>query len=448
MKPATPLSRLHGIGEVTAWATDLRADLALWRQGALQWAEVSSAALLVGPPGTGKTTIAQAIAADCGIDFISTSFAAWQATGEGHLGTVTKAMRAAFTDARAKAPVVLFIDELDSLGRRGASTRDNSYWTAVINAFLEQTDGTTSNEGVVLIAATNHIASLDPAILRSGRLERHLVLTLPPPKALALIYKDELHATLTETTDDQYTRLGQMSAGRSGADVMTICATAKRMARREKRQFVFDDVITAIIGAHLVNDPETRKRIALHEAGHAVAALVSPHLQLEHVSMIGSASSGGRAFFKPCQTLLTREGVDACLIATLSGRAAEDVLLGSISSGAGGPKDSDLACATELAAQAEFGLGLGEARLIWRDVSTNELAQKVFSARPDFEQLVQERLAAAYARARQLMMKYAPQVQTLANELASQSVLTGDQARALIKPAVTTVTRSRSLALH
>jgi len=180
------VENLTGYGEARPWALDLKDDLALWREGALGWDEMSTKMLLSGPPGTGKTTFARALCNTLNVPLIVSSVASWLEPG--FFGDVLQQMSSVFETAREHAPCIVFIDEMDAIGSRdggeGRGSRYDSYWTTVITRLLELLDGALKTEGVIVVAATNLPDRIDPALLRSGRLEKHIF--IPPPDADAL----------------------------------------------------------------------------------------------------------------------------------------------------------------------------------------------------------------------------------------------------------------------
>ncbi len=174
---------LSGYGDATRWALALKADLDLWRGGDLAWEEMSAKLLLSGPPGTGKTTFAKALCNSLQVPLIATSVATWMEPG--YFGDVLKRMKAAFAEAEALKPSILFIDELDGIGTRRQRGEWVEYTNGVINRALELLDGAARSTGVIIVAATNHPEMIDPALLRSGRLETHIA--IPPPDTDALV---------------------------------------------------------------------------------------------------------------------------------------------------------------------------------------------------------------------------------------------------------------------
>lgn len=182
--PHLCVEHLAGYGDARQWALDLKTDLVLWRSKKLSWADMSTKLLLSGPPGTGKTTFARALCNSFQIPLIATSVGQWLEPG--YLGDVLKRMTAAFDVAKEHGPAILLIDEIDGIGRRdGAAGRTyDDYWISVVNRLLELLDGTAKSEGIIVVGATNRPSVIDPAIRRSGRLERHI--EIPPPDINAL----------------------------------------------------------------------------------------------------------------------------------------------------------------------------------------------------------------------------------------------------------------------
>lgn len=350
---ARPLAELRGYGPAMSWATDLVRDVAAFRSGRIAWTDVSPGALMVGPPGTGKSTFATAVAAAASLNLVSTSFPVWQSSGSGHLGDVTKAIRTAFAEARHSAPSLVFIDEIGSLPARGSEGRYDSYWSTVVDCLLSEMDGGTGRAGFTVLAACNDPTRLDPALLRSGRLEQRLVIGLPDATDLAAILTQHLGDAISPI---ELAPIAQILAGSaSGADAAAIAREARRSARRHGRAVTLADVEAAALPADDLSDV-VRRRIAVHESGHLVVALAC--------GSVPSSMSAGVAGTGP-QVLLGRPGgpiplasdLHSHIAVLLAGRAAEILVLGCSSTGSGGGDESDLSVATEVASRMVGRLG-------------------------------------------------------------------------------------------
>ncbi len=183
---------LSGYGDAKEWALDLKTDLEIWRDGGLGWSDMNTKLLLSGPPGTGKTTYARALCNTLQVPLLVTSVAAWLEPG--YLGDVLKRMSKAFEAARGHAPSILFIDEIDNIGSRSGGRREqyDDYWRSLINRMLELLDGASKTDGVIVVGATNLPDRIDPALLRSGRLEKHVVIPMPDTEVLSGILAHHL----------------------------------------------------------------------------------------------------------------------------------------------------------------------------------------------------------------------------------------------------------------
>lgn len=204
---------LSGYGEARDWALNLKEDLALWRAGTLCWEDMSAKLLLSGPPGTGKTTFARALCNTLQVPLIATSVATWMEPG--YLGDVLKRMSAAFAEAHEAKPAILFVDELDGINTRGSSGEWTTYWDQIVNRLLELLDGASRSDGVIVVGATNNPDRIDKALLRSGRLEKHIVIPRPDTEALIGILRHHLKGDL----DTVVATAPKHRAGRADAEV-------------------------------------------------------------------------------------------------------------------------------------------------------------------------------------------------------------------------------------
>ncbi|MHA3980686.1 AAA family ATPase, partial [Halovulum sp. GXIMD14794] len=265
------LDAMAGSSPALIAARRLVADLRLWQAGKIAWSELSHSLLLYGPPGTGKTWLARAMATSAGITTVEGSFAEWQAAG--HLGNLLHEMRGTFERARRSAPAVLVIDELDAVGSRTSTdSHGRSYRTQVINAFLAELDAIAREPGVIVVGTTNHRETIDPAILRPGRLDVHIEMPLPDRAAI--------HGILTRHLGDAIPpavlhALATDAIGRSAAEIDAAVRAARADARHATPP-ADRPVDPARIRAHLgiASTPHgdaMRWRSAVHECGHALA---------------------------------------------------------------------------------------------------------------------------------------------------------------------------------
>lgn len=229
------IETLSGFGLAKDWATDLRTDLPLWMKGEIAWSEMSSRLLLSGPPGTGKTTFARALCNSLHLPLLATSVSRWLEPG--YLGDVLTSMTATFEAANAAAPCILFVDEADNMGRRSTRSRDyGDYWDSIVNRLLELLDGASKTDGVIILAATNAPEKIDPALLRSGRLERHIVIPSPDREALAGILRYHLASDLTKVLATRASRSPNSSVATAAWTRITPAAIAGARSNESRNQ--------------------------------------------------------------------------------------------------------------------------------------------------------------------------------------------------------------------
>ncbi len=356
------LSQLPGFEPAREWASKLATDLSSWRDKTLAWSALDRGALIVGPPGVGKTMFAKALAAELGVTLIATSAGRWQSAGDGYLGSMLRAMRESFDEARSKSAALLFIDELDSIGNREhRSSRYAYYESQVVNSFLELTGTAADWPGVILLAATNRPEDIEPAILRSGRFEEHIQLGLPAPEERAAILSYHLGGLMP----DLLSPLTDQLEDASPADLERLARAAKRRARANGRDIEIADVESSMPPLHKLDYPSLQ-RIATHECGHAMIALTSEFVDVVTVKindtiLEGSFQSGGRMTGDMKDHVLpTEKFLRARIRTALAGMAAEDVVLGNRSVGGSATLGSDLDEATRIATCMIVSYGMGD----------------------------------------------------------------------------------------
>jgi ATP-dependent Zn protease len=431
------LADLHGMGEARQVAEDLIEDIRAAQTGQIEWSAVDRGMLLIGIPGTGKTTLARAIAKDCGVKFVVASAAHWQSAGalDAHL----RAMRADFNEARRYAPAILFIDELDSVGSRDQLGDSNSFYqTEVINALLEEIQGISLTESVIVIGATNYVERVDPALRRAGRLDQVVEIPRPNIDGLAQIFDHYLKSYFSGPVNQSGVNsraLGELAFGLTGADVEFFVRGAARRARREGRPLSHLDLVAEITRRPRRPDSAPRlsaeeiRRVASHEAGHAVARLLSSTNgeELSFATIIPrlDGSLGYVASVPSDSNVMTRQTMLEYLGVCLAGRAAEELVFGAdnVGAGAGGPSStSDLAVATRFATQIVCQSGLGDDNsLVWTATPTLEQQQQVG-----------ELLRNSYQSIRLTLAGNRPILDLVANSLADRQELSGEELRELI----------------
>ena len=327
--------------------------------------KIPKGALLVGPPGTGKTLLAKAVAGEADVPFFSLSGSDFV---EMFVGVGASRVRDLFKNAKEKAPCIIFIDEIDAVGRaRGnrGSIGGNDERESTLNQLLTEMDGFGTNSGIIVLAATNRAEILDPALLRAGRFDRQIYVELPDINDRKAIFKVHLrNVKIDESVDLDL--LARQTPGFSGADIANVCNEAALIAARRKGEKVerqdFMDAVDRIVGGlekkNKITTVEERRSIAAHEAGHAT---ISWHLRycapLIKVTIVPRGKALGAAWYLPEERQITpKQALLDELCSLLGGRAAEELFTGQISTGAA----NDLERATKQAYAMVVYFGLSE----------------------------------------------------------------------------------------
>ncbi|MFC5507078.1 AAA family ATPase [Bosea massiliensis] len=418
------IEELSGYGAAGGWAKDLIDGFAHFRAEKVTFAALQSRVVLASEPGLGKTTFAKALAKSLEVPLISTSVATLFSNEDGHLGDVIRSLDQTFREARSSAPSVLLLDELDALPNRATmDNRARDFWTPVVTRFLTALDAL-ADAPVVVVGATNHAERLDSALVRAGRLEKVIRIGPPSPDDIAQILRQQLGRELLRA---DLAPLTCLALGRTGADIVSAVKLARTLARQQGRRLALEDLHRAFLPDDRRSAPLLR-RIACHEAGHAVATVLLTSNILHFVSLVCDAGSAGRSMSTPGPDGIVRlDDVEAEIICNLAGRAAEEVLVGDISAGG----ISDLESATRLVVMLHAGAGLrGKLTHLFAANASTTLAEH-----PHLRRVVERDLRRLHKRAIAFVRANRWTVEAVADALLAQSVVTGDFVANLVRSA-------------
>ena len=418
-------------GEAREWALRLRDDIADMRVNLATWDDVDKGCVLFGPPGTGKTLLAQMLGEATGLPTVVSSVGEFFASSAGYLDSVIKAMRKVFDEAKARAPCILFLDELNALPNIDQlEGKNRDWWVPVILDFYQLLDGAMSDRaGVIVIGATNRLEDIHPAILRPGRLERAIYIGPPDEHGVERIMR---HHLAGELADADLTMLARLDVARSasGAVIEEQIRAARRLARRAKRPMLITDVEAQIVSEEHRSEEDIR-RTALHEAGHVVAGLVQGMGELKTVSILSNGTSGGSVSFDEYSLAYsTREHLDAMVVTLLAGRAAEQLVLDLPSQGAGGSANSDLGRATQLMTSIFTATGLGGS-LVFR--ASFDKAHELLALDPELRRQVESGLTTLHDRATELLRRHKDILSAVADALIEKRFLTGQEVKKIVE---------------
>ena len=401
-------------------------------------AHIPKGVLLVGPPGTGKTLLAKAVAGEADVSFLSISGSDFV---EMYVGVGASRVRDLFEQAKHQSPAIVFIDEIDAVGRQRGSGLGGGHdeREQTLNQLLVEMDGFTANEGVVVLAATNRVDILDPALLRPGRFDRQVFVGLPDIKGRRDILA--IHAKGKPLAEDvDLTRVARATAGFTGADLENLLNEAALLTGRRGEKLITEDaihqsVIKVIAGPekHSRVIPEQERRLtAYHEAGHAVVIHALPHHDPVHqITIVPRGQSGGMTIFLPEEdrSYRSKSFMTEQIVSLLGGRAAEEMMLGDISTGA----SSDIQRATAIARKMVGTYGMSE-KLgnVAFDAGTDEvfIGKSMGHTRPYSEQTAAEMdteiraiIDTAYDRCRAILAESKPQLEAVAAYLLEHETM-------------------------
>ncbi|MAO88345.1 MAG: peptidase M41 [Crocinitomicaceae bacterium] len=395
-------------------------------------AKIPKGALLVGPPGTGKTLLAKAVAGEAQVPFFSLSGSDFV---EMFVGVGASRVRDLFKQAKEKSPAIIFIDEIDAIGRargKNASFGSNDERENTLNQLLTEMDGFGTNSGVIILAATNRADILDSALMRAGRFDRQIYVDMPDVVERKSIFEVHLRPIKTDTSVD-IEFLSKQTPGFSGADIANVCNEAALFAARKDRKLVthqdFLDAVDRIVGglekkSKIISEDE-KNTIAFHEAGHAVVSwLVEFASPLVKVSIVPRGQSLGAAWYLPEErAITTTEQMLDEMCATLGGRAAEEIMFGQISTGA----LSDLEKVTKQAYAMVSVYGLNErvGNRSYYDSRGENSFTKPYSE--ETARIIDEEVSAvierAYDRAKEILSSHRDKLEALADSLLENEVI-------------------------
>lgn len=395
--------------------------------------KIPKGALLVGPPGTGKTLLAKAVAGEANVPFFSLSGSDFV---EMFVGVGASRVRDLFRQAKEKAPCIVFIDEIDAVGRargKNVNMNSNDERENTLNQLLTEMDGFGSNSGVIILAATNRADVLDKALLRAGRFDRQIHVELPDINERKEIFGVHLRPIKIDNSVDT-DLLSRQTPGFSGADIANVCNEAALIAARNGKNFVqkedFMSAIDRIVGGlekrTKITTAEERKSIAFHEAGHATLSWLLEHANpLIKVTIVPRGKALGAAWYLPEERqITTKEQLLDEMCATLGGRAAEEIFLGSISTGA----SNDLERVTKQAMAMVMYFGMSEAlpNINYYDTTGQEWGfTKPYSEETArlIDTEVQKIINEQYSRAKQMLTENASKHNELASVLLEREVI-------------------------
>jgi cell division protease FtsH len=410
-------------------------------------AKLPRGVLLVGPPGTGKTLLAKAVAGEAGVPFFSISGSDFV---EMFVGVGAGRVRDMFRQAKRNAPCLIFIDEIDAVGRqRGAGMGGgNDEREQTLNQLLVELDGFADNSGIIVIAATNRDDVLDPALLRAGRFDRQITVNLPDRKGRAAIFAVHSRNKKIDPTVD-FDNISKRTVGFSGADIANIMNEAAILAVRSNRELVTIKDIDEAIDRRIAGPAKSskgmseheREVVAYHEAGHAVIGLnLKFSDKVQKITIVPRGRTGGHVMMTPEEDrfLMTKNQLEARIIGYLGGRTSEEIFFGDVSTGA----QNDIEVATRIARMMVTEYGMSSLGPIQYESNTGSVflgrdynsTQKNFSTQVAFEidKEVRKIIDNAHEEARKLLTEKKQDVVLIAKTLLEKETITAEEIQGIL----------------
>nr|WP_249790324.1 AAA family ATPase [Bradyrhizobium yuanmingense] len=426
-------------GAARNWALDLAKGVAAYKAGTSDWKSLDRGICVFSKiPGLGKSTFCRSVAQACRIPIVTTSAGEWFSQGPGYLHTVVQRFRAEIAKALSLANPVsaLAIEEVDAAVPNRATLSDHAreWHNILISDILATLDSSLSPNSdpaggarLIILASTNQIELVDPAMLRPGRLEKAVEIPLPDAAGALNIAKFHLEGELPE---DDLSPLGPLLAGSTGAEIMYAVRGARRAARDAGRPLTVEDIVRAVLPVEAMA-PARLFRMAIHESAHAVAALALGIGAVRHIVLRESGASGGRTVVDFDRSdLTTRAAIEDRVVTTFAGRAAEIRFTGSASTGSGGDPESDVGAATLDVAALHASFSLGD-RLTYRAAGEG-LLQHIALDR-ELRERVESDLRRLEARAARLVAANGAAILAVAERLASKRFVDGAEIEAIVR---------------
>lgn len=403
--------------------------------------KIPKGALLIGPPGTGKTLLAKAMAGEAQVPFFSMSGSDFV---ELFVGVGASRVRDLFKQAREKSPCIIFIDEIDAIGRaRGRNAIvSNDERENTLNQLLVEMDGFSGESGIIILAATNRPDVLDSALLRPGRFDRQISIDRPDVKGRQDIFRVHLKPIKVSQTLNIF-KLAEQTPGFAGADIANVCNEAALIAARKGKEMVemsdFQDAIDRVIGGlekkNKIISPEEKEIIAYHEAGHAICGWFLEHAYpLLKVTIVprGTAALGYAQYTPKEQYLYNTDQLMDQLCMTLGGRASEEIFFGKISTGAS--NDLQQITKTAYAMITVYGMNAKVGNVSFYDPAQDNSFTKPYSEKTGemIDEEVRKLIETAYAKTKELLLEKKHEVEILAKELLVKEVLFQSDVETLI----------------